>query len=414
MALSVPQSQVVNCKKRFVTIIAGRRWGKTTLAIRQLCYHARQPNVNVWLVGPSYRSVKMVAWKPLKHRLLDLKWVEKINESSLEITLKNGSVISLKGSDSPDSLRGAKLAFCAIDEIADCDPDLFPEIIRPALADSEGGALIIGTPKGKNSHAYDLFCMAEDYPETWASFQFTTASGGFVSEAELEAARIEMDERTYRQEFLATWETFSGVIAYNFSREHNLKALDKPDTRLLHVGMDFNTSPCTAAIFVQLGKEMYQIDEIHMLNSNTAEVAEELLRRYPKSQIICYPDPAGAQRKTSAGGATDFTILRNAGFQVKAPTRHNLVRDRINSFNARLCSTEGIRYLYIDPRCKYTIESLEKYCYKEDTQVPDKGTWDHMFDAASYCIDYMFPIKRDIDPGLLIPQRWGHKLGTTR
>lgn len=409
MPLSKPQQEIVNSKKRFKVVIAGRRMGKTTLAIREICYHAKEPNVNVWMIGPTYRSIKMVAWKQLKHKLLDLRWVEKVNESSLEITLKNGSVISLKGSDSKDSLRGAKLSFAAIDEIADCDPDLFAEIIRPALADSEGGALIIGTPKGKNSHAYELFCMAEEHPETWASFQYTTAEGGFVKPEELEAARIEMDERTYRQEFEATWETFSGVIAYNFSREHNLKVLPNPDTRILHVGMDFNTSPCTAAIFVQQGKEMYQIDEISMLNSNTAEVAEEISRRYPKSQIICYPDPSGNARRTSASGATDFTILRNAGFTIKAPTRHNLVRDRINSFNARLCNSDGIRHLFIDPKCKYTIESLEKYCYKEGTQIPDKGQWDHMFDAASYCIDYMFPIKRDIVPQA--PQRWGHNIG---
>ena len=290
MPLSRVQQIVADCDKRFKVVIAGRRLGKTTLAIREVCRHAKKPNVNVWMIGPTYRSIKMVAWKQLKHKLLDLRWVDKINESSLEITLKNGSTIALKGSDAPDSLRGAKLAFAAIDEIADCDPDLFPEIIRPALADSEGGALIIGTPKGKNSHAYKLFCMSQDYPETWASFQYTTAEGGFVKEEELTAARLEMDERTYRQEFLATWETFSGVIAYNFTRQDNLRVLKDPDTKILHVGMDFNTSPCTAAIFVQQGKEMYQIDEIHMLNSNTQEVADEISRRYPKSQINCYPD----------------------------------------------------------------------------------------------------------------------------
>jgi hypothetical protein len=410
MGLSAPQTEIVADQHRFKVVIAGRRFGKTTLAIRELCYHAKEPNVDVWLVGPTYRSIKMVAWKQLKHKLQDLRWVKKINESELQITLKNDSTISLKGADNRDSLRGAKLAFCAIDEIADCDPDLFTEIIRPALADSEGGALIIGTPKGKNNHAFELYCMEEDHPDTWKSFQYTTAQGGFVSERELEAARTEMDSRTYKQEFEATWETFQGVVAYNFSREHNIRRLENPDLRLLHVGLDFNTSPCTAAIFVQQGKEMYQIDEIHMLNSNTQEVADELSRRYPKSTIICYPDPAGNQRKTSASGATDFTILRNTGFTVKAPTRHNLVRDRINSFNARLCSSDGIRHLFIDPKCKYTIESLEKFCYKENTQVPDKGTWDHMFDAASYCIDYMFPIKREREE-FAQPKRWTHQIG---
>lgn len=409
MPLSKPQQTIVEDTHRFKVVIAGRRFGKTTLAIRELCYHAKTPNVDVWLVGPTYRSIKMVAWKALKHKLQDLRWVKKINESELQITLKNNSTISLKGADNRDSLRGAKLAFCAIDEIADCDPELFPEIIRPALADSEGGALIIGTPKGKNNHAYELYCLEEEHPDSWKSFQYTTAQGGFVSEAELEAARAEMDARTYKQEFEATWETFQGVVAYNFSREHNIRRLENPDTKILHIGMDFNTSPVTAAIYVQQGKEMYQIDEIHMLNSHTQDVADEISRRYPKSTIICYPDPAGNQRKTSASGATDFTILRNAGFTVRAPTRHNLVRDRINSYNARLCSSDGVRHLFIDPKCKYTIESLEKFCYKEGTQVPDKGQWDHMFDAASYCIDFMFPIKREREETYQ-PRRWTHQI----
>jgi hypothetical protein len=410
MALSIPQQTIVEDRHRFKVVIAGRRFGKTTLAIRELCWHAKEPNVDVWLVGPTYRSIKMVAWKQLKHKLQDLRWVKKINESELQITLKNNSTISLKGADNRDSLRGAKLAFCAIDEIADCDPDLFTEIIRPALADSEGAALIIGTPKGKNNHAYELYCMEQDHPDSWKSFQFTTAQGGFVTQKELEAARQEMDARTYKQEFEATWETFQGVVAYNFTREHNIKRLENPDLRVLHIGMDFNTSPVTAAIYVQQGREMYQIDEIHMLNSHTQDMADEILRRYPKSQIKCYPDPAGAQRKTSASGATDFTILRNAGFTVLAPNRHNLVRDRINSYNARLCSSDGIRHLFIDPKCKYTIESLEKFCYKEGTQVPDKGQWDHMFDAASYCIDFMFPIKREREE-IAQPKRWAHQIG---
>jgi len=388
MPLSQPQQTIVEDQHRFKVVIAGRRLGKTTLAIREICRHARQPNVDVWLVGPTYRSIKMVAWKALKHKLQDLRWVKKVNESELQITLKNDSTISLKGADNRDSLRGAKLAFCAID----------------------GGALIIGTPKGKNNHAYELYCMEEDHPDTWKSFQYTTAQGGFVSEAELEAARAEMDARTYKQEFEATWETFQGVVAYNFSREHNIRRLENPDTKILHIGMDFNTSPVTAAIYVQQGREMYQIDEIHMLNSNTQEMADEISRRYSKSTIICYPDPSGNARRTSASGATDFTILRNAGFTVRAPSRHNLVRDRINSYNARLCSSDGVRHLFIDPKCKYTIESLEKFCYKEGTQVPDKGQWDHMFDAASYCIDFMFPIKREREETPQ-PKRWTHQIG---
>ena len=409
MKLSDPQKLIAKDPRRFKVVIAGRRFGKTFLSIRQLCYYAKDPNAEVFYITSSYRSAKMIVWKPLKRRLQELRWVEKINESELSITLKNGSTISLKGAENPDSLRGPSLTYCVIDEMAEIDSELWYEVIRPALADQQGGALFIGTPKGKGNWSHDLFHMHEQHPD-WASWQFRTIDGGWVKPEEIAAARLELDARTFRQEFEASFETFEGVVAYNFSREATIKALDKPDTRTLHIGMDFNTSPCTAAIYVQLGQLMYQIDEVHMLNSNTTEMAQEISRRYPTSRIICYPDPAGAQRKTSAGGATDFTILRNAGFEVKAPRSHNLIRDRVNSYNARLCSSDGTRRLFIDPKCKYTIESLEKFCYKEGTQIPDKGRWDHMFDAASYCIDYIFPIKRDIDPETMRPQRWGHSL----
>ena len=408
MKLSAPQDIIAKDPHRFKVVIAGRRFGKTFLSIRQLCFAAKEPNREVFYITSSYRSAKMIVWKPLKRRLLDLRWAAKVNESELSITLKNGSTISLKGAENPDSLRGPSLSYCVIDEMAEVDPDLFYEVIRPALADQQGGAMFIGTPKGKGNWSYDLFTMEENH-EDWKSWQFKTIDGGWVKPEEIEAARKELDERTFRQEFEATFETFEGVVAYKFSREHNIKTLPAPDLRTLHIGMDFNTSPVTAAVYVQQGKEMYQIDEVHMLNSNTAEMAQEIYRRYPKSQITCYPDPAGQQRKTSASGATDFTILRNAGFEVKAPRAHNLVRDRINSYNARLCSSDGIRHLFIDSKCKYTIESLEKFCYKEGTQVPDKGTWDHMFDAASYCIDYMFPIRREATT-TTPPQRWGHTL----
>jgi hypothetical protein len=409
MKLSLPQDIIAKDPHRFKVVIAGRRFGKTFLSIRQLCFAAKEPNREVFYITSSYRSAKMIVWKPLKRRLLDLRWAAKVNESELSIILKNGSTISLKGAENPDSLRGPSLSYCVIDEMAEVDPDLWFEVIRPALADQQGGALFIGTPKGKGNWSYDLYTMDEQH-EDWKSFQFKTIDGGWVKPEEIEAARRELDARTFRQEFEATFETFEGTVAYNFSREHNIKTLPAPDLRTLHIGMDFNTSPVTAAVYVQQGKEMYQIDEIHMLNSNTAEMAQEISRRYPTSKIICYPDPAGQQRKTSASGATDFTILRNAGFELKAPKAHNLVRDRINSYNARLCSSDGIRHLFIDPKCKYTIESLEKFCYKEGTQVPDKGQWDHMFDAASYCIDYLFPIKRDRDPNLIQPNRWGHAL----
>ena len=174
----------------------------------------------------------------------------------------------------------------------------------------------------------------------------------------------------------------------------------------MHIGLDHNISPSTAAIMVRDKDDLYVIDEIVMYSSNTNEMADEIKNRYPYSRILCYPDPAGAAGSTKSRGQTDHTILHNAGFKILAPRKHDAVRDRINALNARLASADGKNHLFVSKRCKYIIESLEKYCYKPGTQIPDKDSgFDHIFDALSYCVSFIFPLKRTQAP--YVPQRWG-------
>lgn len=415
MILSKTQQQVADSEKRFKLVTAGRRWGKTFLSIREIAYQARLPNKLIWYVTSSYRAAKMIVWKELKNRMLDLRWVSKINESELSIQLKNGSEICLKGSENAQQLRGVSLSYCVIDEAAQVSPDVFAEVIRPALADQQGGALFITTPLGKSNWTYDLYRQAQLSPAQWDAYQFTTADGGFVTESEIQAARADMSERQFRQEFLATWEDAASRIAWSFDREKNVQDLPNYNTIQLEVGCDFNVSPISAVVMVRVKDKLYAIDEISMHNSNTQELADELKSRYPKSQITVYPDPSGSARKTSANGLTDHTILQNAGFQVKAPRRHDAVRDRINAINARFCSADGVRHLFISKKCKYTIESLDKYCFKEGTQIPDKDSgFDHMFDALSYAVAYLHPLRRDQDPMEIKPRWWRHQVEPTQ
>ena len=411
MPLSPAQDTVARDSTRFRVVVAGRRFGKTHLSIRELCYHAKEPDKEVWYVAPTYKMARQIVWRKLKNKLQDLNWITKTNETELTITLRNGSVISLKGADNYDSLRGVGLDFIVLDEFADIDPEAWYETLRPTLSDKQGRALFIGTPKGIGNWAYDIYQNTLDNP-TWKSYSFTTIEGGQVPDSEIEAARLDLDERTFRQEYLATFETFSGRIYYSFDRALNVRKYEGTTPDVVYVGMDFNIDPMSAVVAVRMGDTLHIIDEVRLFSSNTQEMVNELKQRFPKTRIWAYPDPAGNQRKTSAGGQTDIMILTNAGFVVKAPRAHTPVRDRINAVNSRLCSSSGIRHLIIDPKCKYTIEGLERQVYKEGSSQPDKDSgYDHMNDALGYMTDYLFPVRRDIDPELLIPQRWGHKIG---
>ena len=407
MALSVPQQTVADDVNRFKVLITGRRFGKTHLGIRELCKSAATiPGSINWAICPSYRMAKAIWWTQIKEKLNNLRWIETSNEAELTIRLKNGSQIALKGCDNPDSLRGLGLDFVIFDEFQDSPKEAFTEVIRPALSDKKGRAMFTGTPKGVGSWSHELFTRALN-EQDWAAWQFTTIDGGNVDAEEIESARRDLDEKTFLAEYMATFNTYSGTVAYNFSYKENVVPLPEPEMGWIHVGIDFNILPMTAVIAQVKGQECHVFDELHMKGSNTEEVCEELKHRYPYSKIIAYPDPASRQKKTSAGGKTDFSILMNAGFTVKARHFHTPVRDRVNSLNAKLKNAAGLRTLFIDPKCKHTIDSLQRLSYIEGTNTIDKNSGlDHQFDALSYAVDFLFPIKTRVET-IEEPQRWG-------
>lgn len=406
MALSAGQQLVAQDWHRFRVVIAGRRWGKTHLAIRELAKAARQPDQRSFYVAPTYRMAKQIVWDPLKYRLMDLNWVQKVNESDLTIDLINGSKISLRGADNRDSLRGVGLNFIVMDEFAWIDEKAWTEVLRPTLSDKSGSAMFISTPVGKSNWAYRMWQMSQTDSANWASYQFTTLSGGRIPEDEIEQARRDLDSRTFRQEYEATFEEFAGRIYYSYS-DANIEAYTAPVPSEILLFCDFNVSPVSAAIAVRTQKGIHIVDEISMYSSNTDELVQEVRNRYPSQRVVAFPDPAGAQRKTSAGGRTDISILENAGFTVKYHRQHPPVRDRINAVNSALCSSTGERRLWIDPKCKKVRECLERQTYKEGTQVPDKDEgYDHMNDAIGYGVEYLMPVRKDI---IAAPTgRWSH------
>lgn len=402
MELTRPQSDIFVSPERFRVVVAGRRFGKTFLSTAELLHRAlRKDDQNVWYVAPTYKAAKEIAWDMLSNQI-PLEYISKTNETSLTINFKNGSSISLKGAEKPDNLRGRSLDFVVLDEFADMRPQAWFEVIRPSLSDRQGGALFIGTPKGRN-HFYDLYGKGVDSDDGWHSYQYTTIEGGNVAPEEIESAKADLDERTFQQEYEAQFVNYSGIIYYGFKREESV-ARHTDDIGVIHVGMDFNLDPMSAVLMTRKGDTLHVFDEIVMFGSNTDEMVAELRERYGNGTIVIYPDPASRQRKTSAGGRTDLSILQNAGFEVRVRNSHAAVRDRINAVNSRLLSNDGQRRLYVDPKCKKVIESLERHTYKEGTSQPEKDGFDHMNDALGYAVEYLFPIRKAHQPQA--PQRW--------
>jgi hypothetical protein len=390
LSLKRHQAEVFSCDKRFIVLVAGRRWGKTTLAVWWLVVNAfRSENRICYYVAPTYGQAKRIAWRVLKV-LVPTEARCRISEQELSIELPNGSIIELHGADRPDRLRGVGLDCVVLDEYANMKSDTWSAVIRPALSNRVGRALFIGTPRGRN-HLYELFLQAK-FRKNWAPFLFSTEQGGYVSHDELAVVAGEMDPQEYAREFCASFEDSGVRVYYGFDLQKNVLELKSSAAPLL-IGMDFNVNPMTAVISQRAGDQCHVIDEIVLPNSNTQEMMHEINRRYAGREGVVHPDPSAASRKTSApAGETDLTIIERAGWTVYRNSPYKLI-DRINSVNAMFFNARGSRRLLISPNCRHLIKAVDALTYKEGTKIADKRSGlDHITDALGYLIMGVFPM----------------------
>jgi phage terminase large subunit-like protein len=141
-------ASVFRSPKRFKIVVAGRRWGKTWLAVWWLVVSAFSgPDRICYYIAPNYRQAKRIAWEVLK-QFVPITARRRTNEQELCIQLRNGSIIQLHGADNPDSLRGVGLDSVVLDEYAFMRSDTWPMVVRPMLSDRKGCAMFISTRPG--------------------------------------------------------------------------------------------------------------------------------------------------------------------------------------------------------------------------------------------------------------------------
>ena len=398
LSLRWSQGQVFQSDKRFRVLVAGRRFGKSYLACIELLRGAiNRPGETFFYCAPTYRMAKDIAWRALK-KLVPKVWIKSKNETDLKIELVNGSLIELKGTENAMALRGRSLAGVVLDEAAFMDSEVWFEVIRPALADKQGWALFISTPDGTASWFYDLWCyVPEDETNDWERWSYTTIEGGNVAKEEVEAARAQLDARTFRQEFEASFENLSGLVAVSFSDANiSTEAADINVLPLL-LGVDFNVDPMSGICAVKKDDTLYVFDEIMLRGGATTwDFADEVTRRYGVDRrVIACPDPTGGARKTSGVGMTDHSILRRTGFTVQTPRAPWKVRDKITAVNTALLDATGARRTLIHPRCKELIKALRTLTYAQGTGLPNKNLGvDHAFDAFGYLVLQQFNLAK--------------------
>lgn len=199
------QQDVWADETRFKIVAAGRRTGKSRLAAWLLIVNALQAGKgHVFYVAPTQGQARDIMWQTLME--LGHPVISGSHINNLQIKLVNGATISLKGADRPETMRGVSLKFLVMDEYADMKPEVFEQILRPALADQKGSAMFIGTPMGRN-HFYELYKYAElDDDPTYKAWHFTSYDNPLLDPSEIDIAKRSMSSYAFRQEFMASFE----------------------------------------------------------------------------------------------------------------------------------------------------------------------------------------------------------------
>ena len=412
------QVKYYNDEHRFSVNPAGRRSRKTLIGKRKLLRKALQVPGRYFHGAPTYKQAKDIFWESVKKDTALFRRPNDKSETDLRVKLYNGSEIYVIGLDKPERIEGQPWHGCHITEFGNLKGiDAWNSNIRPVLSDTNGWALLDGVPEGRNFY-YDIALKScggvlpksvhkrGSFAESgeWAYFHWF--SSDVLSPDEIIAVKEELDERTFRQEYEGSFESYEG-LAYKQFGIHNLDRSLKEHIKTVSVGMDFNVDPMTAVVGHIKGDTYEQFGEIWLNNSNTFEMRDELLRRFKQPErIVIYPDSTGKAERSNAT-KSDIQILEDAGFQVLANSTNPLQRDRINNVNSFIKDRgEQTRYKVNPETCPKTINDMNKRESLPDGRL-DKDQEKqqqigHISDALGYLISYNFPIVHGQITGLRI------------
>jgi len=423
------QQRFYQSQARFKVCAAGRRSGKTMFAKRELVErfmsHDSCAGGLYVAMAPTYNQAKRIFWSDyaspsFKELVPDWFLAKKPSESELEIYGINGATLAVVGMDKPHRIEGLPIDGALVDEVATMRPEAFWSTIFPMFLTSgrPGRCTFIGRPKGRN-HFFDLRNRAlKPTNPDWEFFHWTSEE--VLDPSEIALAKATMDERDYKEEFLADFLSTGGRAYYNYDRNVHSNHKPKYDpNRDLILCFDFNVDagPCevvqelpyagpnpghfSTMVTSVIGEVAIKRD------SNTEMVCRELINKWGahNGNVLAYGDATGGARRSSATTGTDIDLIgsRQSGvlrehfgsrLKMRFKSSNPAERSRVNAVNARLRTADGLHHAIISEDCEELIHDFEGV-----SRLPGSGELDkrdkgrtHWSDGFGYYAEAKFGI----------------------
>lgn len=408
-----------NSRHRFNVVPAGRRSGKTERFKRKLvraAMAATRERANFFAAAPTRDQAKKIFWHDLKALVPDWLKRGKPSESELVIPMLNGASIHVLGMDKPERVEGIPWDGGGLDEFANMKPQTWSLHVRPALSDRMGWCDFLGVPEGRN-HYYDLDKQAiaelsERGPDSeWGRFHWKSVE--VLPESEVEAARRDLDELSFQQEYEASFVNFVGRAYYPFEERRHCRKLAYDPRQPLAFCLDFNVEPGVAVVCQEqmlpdggvLGTGV--IGQVWIpRNSHTLAVCDRLIADWGEhcGRVKVYGDATGGARGTAQTQGSDWDLAKKAlrgafgdRVEFRVPRSNPSERARVNALNSRLLAMDGTVRLMVDPaKAPHVVRDLEgvRLLAGGSGEIDKKADrmLTHLTDALGYYVDREFPL----------------------
>lgn len=363
---------------RFRTFISGRRSGKTIAGTIEALKHIDRGKgekgrpTHGWIISPTYQMLRdvnipvLMDWCPPES-------IKDFNKSENKIEFVNGSTITLRSGENPDRLRGVGLDWIWLDEACFMSKAVW-EVVYPTLTDKGGIAWVTTTPQGYD-WVYDTFYKpAIDKEQGFEAWKFTTLDNPYIDQALVEQAKKDLSDMMFKQEYLASFEKFEGLIYPDFSEAKHCKESEKVLTDIYFVGLDVGWNHPTAGLLMKEDTEgnLYVIDEFREQYLTAKEIGNQLEGLLARNGLkadnieMFVIDPASKGTQQTSGQSMLFQLQEEGWGFIPA---NNDVMAGINRVTRMFRDNK----LFIAKRCRGLVEELNNYHWRKWREDKDSS-----------------------------------------
>lgn len=384
---------------KYLVIRAGRRFGKSSLALNIVLREALYNPGRYWIIAPEYTQAKSIYWRDLVDEYVPPNIILKKNDNELilEIMAVNGktSVIEFKGSDREDKLRGAGLKGVVLDEYAFQKESVWDKVVGPMLVQTDGWAIFITTPNGVANHFKKFWDDAvafetdNENQKLWKTFHFTSYDNPTIKKENLDAERARLTEEFFTQEYLAEFAKFTGLIYTGFDDKVHVREFEVDENWTFYRSLDFGATDPNAVSFIGVDKDgvIYVFDELYISDIYTSELAELIKQKSAHRYFVAtYADSAAKQSIMDLGTYGIYAIPVKKNMAAKETSSKQWIIAGINQVHQLLKEQK----IVIHPRCKATIKEFMSYSWRKDrmgdaVNIPEDKN-NHILDEFRYFV----------------------------